>query len=98
MLRIGDAQYNALSFIQKSQYTVEGAPFWYNPLHAIQNIWILSEFIVLLTNQKKRALHDFVAGTVVVYKAPRPLPQRNEIQSTNMTEHLAPKPSKEDPY
>lgn len=28
--------------------------------------WGLSEFIVLLCNYKKRALHDFIAGTVVV--------------------------------
>ena len=32
------------------------------------NVWMLSEFLVLLTNRKRRALHDFVAGTVVIRK------------------------------
>ncbi len=31
-------------------------------------LWITSEIIIILTNQKKRALHDFLAGTVVVVK------------------------------
>lgn len=34
----------------------------------ISNIWILSELVTLLFNKKKRALHDFIAGTVVVVK------------------------------
>ena len=31
-------------------------------------VWYFSEFIVLLMNKRKRALHDFIAGTVVVNK------------------------------
>lgn len=30
------------------------------------NIWIWSELLVLLTNRRKRAIHDFMAGTVIV--------------------------------
>ena len=30
--------------------------------------WFLSEFVVLLMNKRKRALHDFIAGTIVVNK------------------------------
>lgn len=30
-------------------------------------VWIWSELVVLLLNKKRRALHDFVAGTVVVH-------------------------------
>ncbi len=29
--------------------------------------FVLSEFIVLLLNKKKRAIHDFIAGTVVIH-------------------------------
>jgi uncharacterized RDD family membrane protein YckC len=28
--------------------------------------WFLAEFVTMLTNEKRRALHDFIAGTVVV--------------------------------
>ncbi len=38
------------------------------------NGWMLSEFLVLLTNRKRRALHDFVAGAVVVQKPQDPEP------------------------
>ena len=32
----------------------------------LSNIWVYSEFIVLLTNKRKRALHDFIANTVII--------------------------------
>lgn len=31
-------------------------------------VWVLLELITMLTNDKRRALHDFIAGTVVVKK------------------------------
>jgi len=31
-------------------------------------IWCLSELVVLLFNKKRRAIHDFIAGTVVVHE------------------------------
>ena len=30
------------------------------------DVWTLSEIVVLLFNKKKRAVHDFIAGTVVI--------------------------------
>ena len=33
-------------------------------------IWIWGELIVLLSNRQRRALHDFIAGTVVIRKRP----------------------------
>ena len=30
------------------------------------SVWIWSEVVVLLFNEKKRAIHDFIAGTVVI--------------------------------
>jgi uncharacterized RDD family membrane protein YckC len=35
-------------------------------LTAIPGIWFLAEVLTMLTNRKRRALHDFIAGTVVV--------------------------------
>jgi len=49
---------------------IELAPSWYKSLQWIQNAWVWGELIVLLTNRKRRALHDFIAGTVVVYTSP----------------------------
>lgn len=30
-------------------------------------VFVLSEFVVLFLNKKKRAIHDFIAGTVVIH-------------------------------
>ncbi len=42
----------------------------YEVLSFALNVWIWSEVIVLLFNRRKRALHDFIAGTVVVHSVP----------------------------
>ena len=41
-------------------------------------VWGLSEFVTLLSNRKRRALHDFIGGTVVVHIAPQSLDARPE--------------------
>ena len=41
-------------------------PSWYKYADWLNQIWIWSEIIVILLNKRKRALHDFIAGTVVI--------------------------------
>lgn len=38
----------------------------YRLTDSLSTLWVLSEPVVLLFNEKKRAIHDFIAGTVVV--------------------------------
>jgi len=38
--------------------------FWL--LAALPGLWFVAEVLTMLTNDKRRALHDFIAGTVVV--------------------------------
>lgn len=57
------------------------APFWL--LTAIPGIWFLAEVFTMLTNRKRRALHDFIAGTVVV---------RTNIDYGSATPEKAPEP------
>jgi uncharacterized RDD family membrane protein YckC len=66
--QMGDEEYRSLVFIERSQRMVALAPSWLHPIQIIQNVWIWGEFIVLLTNKRRRALHDFIAGTVVVLR------------------------------
>lgn len=70
-----DAEYQSLSFLDRTHRMAELAPRWYTPLQIAQNIWVWGELIVLLTNRKRRALHDFIAGTVVVHASSDKLPQ-----------------------
>ncbi|MCZ7649451.1 MAG: RDD family protein [Planctomycetota bacterium] len=69
-----DAEYKSLAFLDRTKRILELVPSWYSPLHWIQTAWVWGELIVLLTNRKRRALHDFIAGTVVVHASPRVLP------------------------
>jgi len=43
---------------------------WFPPLEIIYYVWICGEFLVMMTNRKRRALHDFIAGTVVIIRPP----------------------------
>jgi uncharacterized RDD family membrane protein YckC len=70
LFHMNDAQYHSLSFTQLSLRISEMAPSWYKPLQWVQTAWVWGELIVLLTNRKRRALHDFIAGTVVVHVNP----------------------------
>ena len=42
------------------------APSWYGLVESFGQIWIWSEFITMLFNKKRRAIHDFMGGTVVI--------------------------------
>ena len=68
LLQMTDAQYHALSFTERSKRLLDLAPVWFRPVQVLQNIWIWSEFIVMLTNRKRRALHDFVAAPLLFAK------------------------------
>ena len=71
LFHMTDAEYQSLDFVARSRRTIELAPSWYTPLHWVQTAWFWGELLVLLTNEKRRALHDFIAGTVVVYAPPK---------------------------
>jgi len=63
---ISESEFYSLSSSERAQRIAKLAPSWSRPLKTIENIWIWAELLVLLTNRKRRALHDFIAGTVVV--------------------------------
>jgi uncharacterized RDD family membrane protein YckC len=67
-LQVGDSEYTSLGFMKRSVLLVSLAPAWYKPVQYLQTVWVWSEFIVLLTNKKRRAIHDFIAGTVVIVR------------------------------
>jgi len=42
---------------------VDSRTYWL--LSSLPMLWFLAEVLTMLTNKKRRALHDFIAGTVV---------------------------------
>ncbi|HTH48253.1 MAG TPA: RDD family protein [Candidatus Limnocylindria bacterium] len=74
LFHLSDAEYQALTAARRHNAVTAMAPFWYQPVSWMNMIWVWGEFVVLLTNPERRALHDFVAGTVVVYAPPKVKP------------------------
>lgn len=65
-LAMSDAEYFALDWQDRMLRIQELAPSWLGLVTLLTNIWVWSEFVVMLTNEKRRAIHDFMAGTVVL--------------------------------
>jgi len=68
LLRMSDAEYLSLSTHERLQHIKALKPSWASAVYIMQQVWMWSEFVVLLTNKRKRALHDFIAGTIVLRK------------------------------
>jgi uncharacterized RDD family membrane protein YckC len=66
---MSDETYFSLGYLARSQELVRTAPGWYGMVSILMQVWIWGEFVTMLFNRKRRAVHDFMAGTVVVRTA-----------------------------
>ena len=66
LLQADPETFSSLSWLKRTEYLMTFSPGFFAFYNWSSNIWIYSEFIVLLTNRRKRAIHDFIAGTVIV--------------------------------
>jgi uncharacterized RDD family membrane protein YckC len=64
LLQITDEEFTRLSWLEMVERQNQLAPYSME-INIATFVWVWSEVIVLLFNRKKRALHDFIAGTVV---------------------------------
>src|SRR5690606_27223181 len=60
------AVYESMGWMGQSQYLMSSAPIANKLVSWIGFAWILAGLIVLLTNDRKRAVHDMIAKTVVI--------------------------------
>ena len=61
-----DNEFYSTSIWERFALLRKYAPLWTLYFGIARDIWVWSEFFVMLTNEKRRAIHDFLAGTVVV--------------------------------
>jgi uncharacterized RDD family membrane protein YckC len=71
--RVPFATYAAAAWPERAQL-LEAAVPWATWVNGAYMVWLLSEFVVILTNRQRRALHDFIASTVVVVTRGQPTP------------------------
>ena len=67
-LAMGDAYYLSLSYMEKVRVIVARAPAWYPIVTLLIQVWVLGEFVTMMFNHRRRAVHDYMAGTVVVVR------------------------------
>ena len=66
-LSIADGEYyESLGWMKKQEYLYSLTPVMFKIYNWSNNIWALSELITLLFNKRKRAIHDLIAGTIIV--------------------------------
>jgi uncharacterized RDD family membrane protein YckC len=65
-LHMTDQEYLSLGFLARNQTLMSIAPFWYKPVTYLAQIWIWSEFVTMMFNKKRQAVHDLMARTVVI--------------------------------
>jgi uncharacterized RDD family membrane protein YckC len=81
ILRIDPGVLRSLSWAERMAQFEQLAPCWYDAVLGLGDVWFWGELIVLLTNKKRRALHDFIAGTVVIVEPRRqPVPASERLR------------------
>ena len=63
---IGASDYDALSWIEQTARTQAALPSWFRWTDWAAQIWMWSEVVTVLFNPRRRAIHDYLAGTCVV--------------------------------
>lgn len=66
-----DSEFYRMSWVERNVRLKELAPSWMSWEEYVSNGWYWSEIVVVLFTEKKRALHDFLAGTVVIVLNPK---------------------------
>ena len=61
--------WSSLDWLRQRELVDDRNPF-YTPYDIASQVWLWSEVVVLLFNRRRRALHDFLAGTVVIKVKP----------------------------
>ena len=68
LLKVNQQDYLIADIIVKDELLRVFYPSWEWMINRAIDIWVWSEFVVLLLNERRRALHDFIAGTIVIKK------------------------------
>lgn len=69
-LRIDAVAYHSMTFMQSTTQLALHNPAWMPWVTAMFNVWLYGEFAVLLCNHQRRAIQDYMAGTVIIKQAP----------------------------
>jgi uncharacterized RDD family membrane protein YckC len=64
--KLTEESYSGVSYFLKMTALQAAAPSWNAWVMGAMYAWFLATAIVMLCNRKRRSVHDFIAGTVVL--------------------------------
>ena len=67
------SEYLALGWWERRPAVWDAGPGWTHAAGYFHGAWIWSELVVLMLNKRKRAVHDYIAGTVVIHSETQPV-------------------------
>lgn len=67
---ISDESYYGVAYLQKILALTAAAPSFYPWISALSRLWMVAVAVTMLCNYRRRALHDYIAGTVVLRERP----------------------------
>jgi uncharacterized RDD family membrane protein YckC len=62
------SEFRELKMLKGMTYATSHFPIWHTYATALSQLWFWSELAFLMFNKKRRAIHDFIAGTIVIEK------------------------------
>jgi len=65
-LKLPAEGYDSLGFLERTQLLTVNTPPWALFVSYTIWVWMLALIIVMLCNPRRRAVHDFIAGTLVI--------------------------------
>ena len=66
---IDDTTYEELRFMERGKFITDLHPTAFKIQTWLLNSWSIGQFVVLLTNIRRRPIHDYMAGKVVIKSA-----------------------------
>jgi uncharacterized RDD family membrane protein YckC len=66
-LKMTDAVYFSLGTLDRVTQLAAMAPSWRLAVRVAMGCWVWGEFLTMLFNERRRAVHDYLAGTVVIH-------------------------------
>jgi uncharacterized RDD family membrane protein YckC len=68
LIHVDPTKFSSLNWSKRSQLLHQHQPLWDYYNYVLWPVWMVSDAIVFICNKRKRAIHDFIAGTVVIRK------------------------------
>jgi uncharacterized RDD family membrane protein YckC len=65
-LSIPENVFSTLGYVEQARLTAQASSTWFMTLNWTSQAWLLAGMITMLSNHRRRAVHDYLAGTVVV--------------------------------